>query len=369
MASVRPTADDLGLARWRVDEARHYERKARLELEDLLGSLFATCGANGPFAVEQATFQADAKLPTPPINMPRVVGTETGQVAGDDARNLVLNPQWSALQSQLTELTNHLDSLLDQFTPNHPEVQALTLKMQDIQRTLEATPKYLAAEQTSSAGIGAEGMSAGADGGDARLPIHEPTSATPGHGMGQDVIVTEYTRMLDTYHAAMKRREQAEAALWQRVDQAAAAPLVGPVQARWMAMPPTVVRRYQSRTRPMLILLFGVVAMAVGVGTSWLTRSARGQSRINAVDDISRMTLIPVIGQLSLDPAPRGVERIAARARLMRRLTIGCEIVLTLILVLFVWGLFTGSTLSVEFVDDPLAVFVDTVVRACWFWR
>ena len=36
---------------------------------------------------------------------------------------------------------------------------------------------------------------------------------------------------------------------------------------------------------------------------SWLTRSARGQSRINAVDDISRMTLIPVIGQLSLDPA------------------------------------------------------------------
>ena len=63
------------------------------------------------------------------------------------------------------------------------------------------------------------------------------------------------------------------------------------------------------------------------------------------------------------------MERIAARARLMRRLTIGCEIVLTLILVLFVWGLFTGSTLSVEFVDDPLAVFVDTVVRACWFWR
>ena len=368
--AARPSRHaDLGLARWRVDEAKHYERKARLELDALVETLLAERGvhASRP-VVEQASFDGDTNARMPRFEVESMLGKVADSTPQPSAAAGRVNPRWRLLQQQLTDSTHQLDKLRERLTPDHPQVQALQATIQDARQVLESTPKYVDADAVGADGA-SRGGSAGADGGP------DPASRTAGappirrDQAGADENVAVYADTLAAYRVAVRRRERAETALWQLIDRSASAPVAVPVQARWMAMPPTVVQRFQNRTRPWLVLFLGCGAIAVGVCMVWLTRATHAVTRINTVADVSRFSQLPVVGQLALDPAPRGTERVATRAKLIRGVTLVCEISLASMVALFVWGIFAHSGLSIDFADDPLAVFADTIGRAIGMWH
>ncbi len=367
--AARPSRHaDLGLARWRVDEAKHYERKARLELDALVATLLAERGVHvSRPAVEQASFDGDTEAGVPRFEAESMLGRAADSTQRPSADGGRVNPRWRLLQQQLTDSTDQLDKLLERLTPDHPQARAVRSTIQDTQQALESTPKYVDSDAVV-ADAASRGRSAGAD----RRPDPAPRTvgapSTRRDQAGADENVAVYADRLAAYRVAVRRRERAETALWQLIDRNASAPVAVPVQARWMAMPPTVVQRFQNRTRPWLVLFLGCSAIAVGVCMVWLTRTTRALTRINTVADVSRFSKLPVVGQLALDPAPRGTERIATRAKLIRGVTLACEISLVSMVALFVWGIFVNSGLSIDFADDPLAVFADTIVRAIGMW-
>ena len=124
-------------ARWRLDQSRHYERKARLPVEDLLDLCFAQPAATVTNGEDSVTGQESG------------LGTSPAPQRNDVAE---MNPEWQQLQAQFSQLSEQMRRLVQHLTPNHPQIVDLAQRMELVRQQLAVTPQFVGSQVSEAVG-------------------------------------------------------------------------------------------------------------------------------------------------------------------------------------------------------------------------
>ncbi len=336
-ATQTRSARALRDAQWRLDQTRHYERKARYRVEDTVDAYFAMLARPGKHGEEVESLSENT------------LGSRL--LAGPDTAPQ-LNPKWEALQGQLDAMSEQLRPLVEHLTPAHPHILELTRRMDLVRAELEATPQYLGADASEA------GARAGSE-----------SAAQASHVAGVvGSYLEDYQELRKAYQEAIGDREEAERRLSSLLVRSADESSSPPGESRWLITPPTLQGRIGGRPSAHRVGAIGLLALCCGAGTAWLITTLGGLRRIYTVAELEQILSVPVVGQLSIDPAPRSVVRLAARCRIARGLVKGAEIALGLMLVVFISGAIAGSPASQLLREDPFAAIPDTIIQALQSW-
>ncbi len=258
-------------ARWRIEQARHYERKARYAMEEAVDEQLA----------QHRDSEWSSENGSPSESELAASGPDTNT---EPAREP--NPQWLYLQKELADMTEQLHAMLSQLTPNHPQVRDLTLQMEAVRQQLDQTPVYLAAEVSQAV------ASATAPGGesstDASLAAHKLEMMGTASRTGKD---SEKVREL--HERAVRNREEAEAQLATLMARQAASAARGNVESRWLITPPTVQGRIGGRPSARRVGAIGFLALLSGLSMAWSISTLKGLQRMNSVADLEQTLLDP----------------------------------------------------------------------------
>ncbi|MHB8970838.1 MAG: hypothetical protein ACYC3X_15085 [Pirellulaceae bacterium] len=338
-------------ARWRVEQARHYERKARFEMEDMIDAQLANrsgteeSGVNGKNS-ESEFATSGAELDTEPAPEP--------------------NPQWLYLQNELANMTSQLQSLLSQLTPNHPQIRDLTLQMETVRHQLDQTPQYVAPQV--SLAIGSAPTAGNPPSTETSLAAHKLDIAGAAASAGGEGAGGEYAKERETHERAVRAREEVEQQLATLMAQQATHAPGGNVESRWLITPPSVQGRIGGRPSAGRVGAIGLFALLCGVSMAWSVGTLKGLRRLNSVADLELTLSIPVVGQLSIDPVPQAVLQLTRRSQFLRGITWVVEASLVLMLIGFLVGVLDGSSVSPFLRQDPFATIPETIVRAVQTW-
>jgi len=331
------TARALRDAQWRLDQTRHYERKARYGVEDMMESCFERLAGS-------SWRQGSDGL---------AAGPDAGSGAETDAKlTLSVNPHWQELQGQLAAMAEQLRPLVEHLTPQHPHILDLQQRMAVVEQELAATPQFLSPDQV--------------DGG---APTVGAATTQASH-MAEVVesYADDYRALRKAYEEAIGDREQAERRLAGLLTRPGSAADALAPESRWVIMPPTLAGRVGGRSSLGRVSLIGLVALACGALVAWLLAALKGLQRVSSVSELEQLLALPVVAQLSIDPAPPSVARSVYRGRVLRGIVWGAEVTLVLMLIVFVTGVLEGSQASRLLWDDPLAAIPDTIADALQKW-
>jgi hypothetical protein len=327
-------------ARWRLDLTRHYERKARYGVEDLMDmylARFSETAMNSENGENMSEVGVGASQPT------------------DASAVAELNPQWQQLQTELADMAQQLRPLVKHLTPSHPHILDLTQRMELVRRQLDVTPQYLGSRVSQ-----ALGSTATREGAATTQASHV---AGVVEGVGED-----YQELRKAYEDAIGNREQAE----QRLADLVARPLANAEQSdaetRWLITPPTLQGRIGGRPSARRVGAIGLFALFCGACVAWSIGTLQALRRVNTVTDLEQTLSVPVVGQLSIDPVPGSVSPLTRRSRILRGVIMAAEVTLGLMLVVFVSGAIEGSSVPQLLRDDPFTAIPDTVVHALQQW-
>jgi hypothetical protein len=335
--------------RWKAELARHYERKARHELE-----LVMETNAER-HAIANATPEGDS-------------GDGSGMAASTPEGAVEYHPQWVALQQELSAMANQLQTLLITLTPNHPQVQALTQQMEAVRRQLDLTPKYWTpditpAVVTESAGSPSEPTDASQVAHKLDLDSTSAPEAAPNPAEADGVTAAQAE--LD---AAVDARESAEEDLATLISTAALKSSSSLPESRWLITPPSVQGRIGGRPSPGRVAVIGGMSVVSGLAFAWGLGSLSGLRRVNSLPELESLLDLPVVGQLSLDPAGQATSRLALRGRALRGLMLLAEVILGLLVITYLAGVFQNSEVTSGLREDPFATIPQTIVDALRGW-
>ncbi len=336
--------------RWKAELARHYERKARHELE-----LVMETGAERQ-ATANVTPEGDS-------------GDGPGMAASTPEGAVEYHPQWVALQQELSDMANQLQTLLVTLTPNHPQVQTLTQQMESVRRQLDLTPKYWTpditpAVVTESAGSTSEPTDASQVAHKLDLDSAAAPDATTNSTESGGVNAAQAE--LDT---AVDARESAEDALATLISTAALKSSSSSLpESRWLITPPSVQGRIGGRPSPGRVAVIGGMSVVSGLAFAWGLGSLSGLRRVNSLPELESLLDLPVVGQLSLDPAGQATSRLALRGRTLRGLMLLAEVILGLLVITYLAGVFQNSEVTSGLREDPFATIPQTIVDTLSGW-
>ena len=370
MLVTRATASDsrtaaarkVRKAKWQVEQLRHYERKARFDLEDALNAHFEQLAEGAGRTVDRSTLAMNREVSS-------VVSSTSGQP---------FNPAWERLQDEFAQLTTELQGLLKTVTANHPRVRDVTLQMDEIRRQLESTSKFADDASSHSQASAADELrrGSGATGGgwpqfeNGQVASAVATQAAPEMAQGTDcgADVVGYQHLRGRYDEAIQDREEAERELsvTLALQQSAVSDLSAPVGH--IIRPATLLQRIGGRPSSRCVLLIGLTALLCGSGIGWGGGVLRGARFVHTVSDLQGILAIPVVSQISLDPATAQVRRLLVWGRVVRWSTRVCELVLGVMVLLFLLQALSGSPAAKELADNPLGTFVNLVADSVLAW-
>ncbi len=348
---------ELREARWQLDEARHYERKAQYAVESFVDNHFDQIASG---ELESLTADVASQPPAAPTDHQRQL--DGGQQATEER-----NPELDRLQRDLDTALVRRDRLMRQFTSDHPQVQDLTLQVEDLQQRL-------AGISPSTSGSVALPSSAFPTNSDPNSPeLQDATAGPPDGGATMAAsqwgagIVEQYLALRERLHRASENRELAEDTYEEQLDlRTTSRPAVSEeVASRWMVSPAEVVGHRGGNLPPARVLVIGLGSVACGLVMAWLAGTLQALLRVNSVQDIQTLTELPLVGQLSLDPVVVNPQRLATRQRFVRWGTLGCEVTLGLLVLTFVLTVMAGSPSFRQFADNPFGIFAETIAQAC----
>lgn len=342
-------AAQMRAARWRYEQARHYERKALFDLEELVHADGDLPGRELDLA--DAALAADAS------------GGESSGAAQAVRQTPQLNPAWEETQDALTRLTQELGSLLQVLTPNHPRVRNVSLQMEHLQRKLSETSRYL---QESPQPVMAA-MNVASDGGQVGWENSSPDEyARQASGVSEDSMPrglgTERDQRQADYQLASEQREEAERTLIELMTlrQLAAEERAAEVPRHISSIPS--VRLVAGRPAPVVVGTVGLLALLCGAVTYWSARSA-GDLRLNTLSEVRTVSGLPVVAYLGIDSAGGRRDRRASWHRVLSGVTRLSELVLLLLLALYVWSLLQAGPYGQELRENPFGSLAQRVAE------
>jgi hypothetical protein len=342
-------AAQMRAARWRYEQARHYERKALFDLEELVHAHGDLPGRE--LDLVDAALASDAS------------GGQTSDPPQAVRRTPQLNPVWEETQDELTRLTQELGSLLEVLTPNHPRVRNVSLQMEHLQRQLSETSRYLDETQRPvMAAVSVE--SAGGQVGWETSPPDE--YASQASGVSEDTtrrgLGSERVRRQADYQLACQQREEAERTLTELMTlrQLEAADRAAEVPRQISSVPS--VRLVAGRPAPVVVGTVGLLALLCGAVTYWSARSA-GNWPLSTLSEVRAASGLPVVAQLGIDVAGGRRARRASWRRVLGGSTRASELVLLLLLALYVWSLLHAGPYGQELLENPLGSLAQRVAE------
>ncbi len=347
---------ELREARWRLDEARHYERRAQYELQNFVDDQFEQV-ADGTLE-SQTSEEATAAATTVSTTSATDSAFVTSQP--ESASKVPTDPQRERLEQELAETLGRRTRLLRQFTADHPQVRDLTLQIADLHNRIDGlTPP--SPEEVPDDGDSSFPAIVKSD----APPETSGDNATTPTSLSQEDIKT-YLALRETLQSAAADYERAHESFEDQLHLLTASKSNEiPVAAiRWMVAPAQVVGHRGGSLAPARVLLIGLASVACGMIMAWLAGSIKAVLRVNSISDVQTLTNLPIVGQLSIDPATSGTHRLASRLRVVRWGTMGCELTLGLLALTFIATVMAGSPTITQFADDPFGVFAETIVQA-----
>jgi len=345
--AARMMGDAIRRARWSVHQTRHYERKARFDIEDALITFAQRMGGS-------SAATAVATIASPP-------GSTDGRVAQSGHLRKGHRQQ---VQRRLRELQSQLDELLTTLMPNHPRVRHLTAQIEQSRRELaglslgtdqRALPKH---GSVTAALAGAEPEIQLQSQQAAFTAAAEPQSTWDGDHLTQ---LSDYAKLQQLYQRAVEQREAAE----QRLDE-----LLSRQQRQrspdraWMSgivRPHIAARRVGGSISSRLLLVTSVISLVGGVSCYWHLRSIKRCSSPDAGRPCQGFAQWPRMDTASLVLhrgtqlarfLPHGLSRWWVRAG---------EFVLLVFVALFLLSALQGTPVAAEFIAQPLDAFVSRV--------
>ncbi len=323
--------------RWQLERTRHYERKARFDLEDCInalvegvddGTVLSSTGALAEGSSGRMELSAGSDLP-------------------------VVNPDWERLQEEFTQLTVELDELLRTVTANHPRVRHVTFQMDEVRRQLETTPQWVGSQLAGTPSTTSVSLASA---------IY-PGSGSSGESQG--VIPSEaasYQLAKRSYDEAIRQREEAEMELAAAMTRRLAVASDPSLRLGRVIASAALDDRAGGLPSPGRVLGVALVAVLCGAATSWLGRQGRLR-RIGSVAQLQQILALPIVGQISMDPTPGQLRRLRWSRVAVRWVTRVAEAGLGLLVLLFLAGLLLQSSAARELLDNPLAAFLDVIRR------
>jgi hypothetical protein len=211
------------------------------------------------------------------------------------------NPQWLDLDRQLAELQQRRDNLLVDRTPQHPAVQDVTGRIEDLQHQIAGVPKQIPKSTPSPAGKGAEGEGGvTSERATAASAISEPDQA-------------KLSQLSTAVEAARQACKKAEAAERRALAEQQTGPQCAVVYAHVVEIPPTP--DYGWRRLLWTTLVAGVL-MAFGVGS--VSAGARLEPSVGSAAQVQAAARAVVVGTIPADdpvPQPAKLSRRQWRRR------------------------------------------------------
>ncbi len=345
-------------AKWRVDQLRHYERKARFDVEEAVNAYLE-------LRSEGTVLTADRAAPVTPTGVAPAVSS---------APQPQLNSEWEQLQDEFAQLTTELTDLLQTVTPNHPRVRDVTLQMEEIRRQLESTSQFQDAPASNSqaaatawpetpAGAVA-GTGLAATGGPVAAATATEVSLETRPGAEHWAAAAGYQHLRERYDHAIREREQAEREWSTMLAKQQTAIGSSPAKIGRIIRPASLVRQVGGRPSNGCVLLIGLTAILCGAAVRWGGDAVAGPPRVSTVDDLQQTLSIPVVGQISIDPMPVHMRRRCRWSRAVRWSTRGCELALGAMVLLFLLSAVSGGPAYAELMDNPLGAFVNRVAES-----
>jgi hypothetical protein len=334
---VSEDASKLRAAKWHVELARHYERKARYDMDDALRGQLQQPASAAPVDDQRP------QMAGPPATAP---SSETHAASSATI---------DALQSELAELIAKRAELMQTVQPTHPLARHLRQQIEHLQqRLLDESPPAATQLAQIESGTSADGSPSDPD-------FRQAAFAVPAEQDDQATGSTTYQRQRALYEQAVAEREQAEGAL----DRLLLHQHVGPPSALptvWsMITPASVVSRVGEEMSGDAVAAIGLAAFVCGLLVFWRTSSLGELNEIDSVADLQATVSLPVVGRLSIDPPSKAQRRKASWGRLIRWSFRASELILITMFVLFLVSAITDGTVAGQFVDDPLGTFAREV--------
>ncbi|MCA9162805.1 MAG: hypothetical protein KDA62_07490 [Planctomycetales bacterium] len=238
--------------RWRVREARHYERKSLQQLDNFMDDFFR-----------------DATQGLQPT------------VAASSAKREEPNPEFATRKRHLEQLSADRTRLAAKLTANHPQLQELDAEVQLAEDRLLETPEFLAIADEPDA----VDTSTNATIGDATIPGEQLLSAA------------ETFRRLRTEHEqTVIARTEAEDSAAEIESNLADKP---PVTTVWLMQPAQVTGQLGGGMPAGRMLLLAVFSLAAATIVASLTRRWSVSSAFQSPAEAEQILALPIVADLT----------------------------------------------------------------------
>jgi hypothetical protein len=288
-------------------------------------------------AVESFRLRHAAELSPPPASDRQAASSTAAEAAAQPSTaGETVNPQWQSRSDRLDVLRAAHARLLEQRTPEHPEVVDLAWQIQQVEADLAKTPRLLETPNT---------------------PAVEATTVATSAAPSAEVL--DQLRKLTAVADAAERRHgealTAERRAWQqRWSQ--------PSEQVSIVEPAQIVQRHGGGPSKGSVLLISLVAIVCGGVAAWRSQLVEQPAVLVSAAQLEAMGL-SVVATLSSRDGPAIPQPQLSNPLWIRYLTLGCELSLAAIVALLVVVVLSDWHIAAQAIWDPLSAFSDAIWR------
>jgi len=335
----------------------HFDR-----LQDVVGTLdkpsSSAVSGNGPGA---SPISSQPRRVSPPGPEGGRIAKPAEQAPGPPS----INPEWQGLCDQIDELAARRATLLVTRTPAHPEVVDIEQKTADLQAQLQKTPRHLpegkptavsdphAAKADRPTHVGETELLTRLD------PANDETApnARPENAASDREEVRATTRAVEEYRVLKEADDRA----WRQYRQAVRA--VRParedtgasdVERAWIDTPAHLAQRCGGAMPLWQVAIVSLIAMGGGLVLAMAAGMPNPGRGLGSIDEVERRLRLPVVGAISTGDGPPLSSRGWPSRKIVPLLTIGCELLLAAVVVVFILLIVSDRDSAARFVENPL---------------
>lgn len=346
--STAPLSQSIREAKWHVRQARHYERKARLDMQ---------AGLNLHFERLQAAYN-QPEIDTAHSNETRTTKRLPTGTSPASQRNVA----WAHLEDELVQLKSDLNALQAELPAGHSVARRIAARIERLEPQLHATRPHrgetaecIRTSATESA------PSARASRGSRPIAYASLDRAPRGLSGKRATGATAYRQLRAHYEAAISRREAAEEKLSELALLRERSPRKKTTCETRMVRPARLAGQIGGEASAEVVLIIGLLSSTCGLLMYWRIASLGALAHINSTEELQQILALPLVGRISIAPLSPRLRRRPLWGACVRWSTRAAEFVLLAIVVLFLWSVLRETPALSELATNPFAAIADRV--------
>lgn len=306
---------------WASVEARHYETRAKNELDAFVHERISVA----PAAASLTPPTASLSHIEPPQIDPGSEVTESSDAYRQE------------LEARLADFTDQRAELLDRVTSEHPDVAEIEARIEELQSQLAQIP-FSQTEPPAAAARVPERSASATD-----LPR---VDADPLSGTAAD----HWNRLQLELEEATRRREEADTN-WQRI---ATSPTSAEASAYdWRVEPCQLVGRTSVAPSSGRVAVIGLAAIFLAGVVTWRAQAARLYSTFSTIKEFEAAIPFPIVGRIPGDGGEAATRARTRRCKTVRTAVLVSELVVAAAVVCVSFAVLAGRPGADQLATDP----------------